>query len=91
MNYSRIIYFDIISDISNVFIRATDIIATRAMKPVQYFHIGFLLTAFPSYLKLRKSIRIMHDFTNKVIADRKQKLEMNCTRETNRELNCSFE
>ncbi|XP_075156364.1 putative cytochrome P450 4d14 [Haematobia irritans] len=54
---------------------ATDIIATRAMKPIQYFHIGFLLTAFPSYLKLRKCIRIMHDFTNKVICDRKRALE----------------
>uniref|UniRef100_A0A1I8QDQ8 Cytochrome P450 n=1 Tax=Stomoxys calcitrans TaxID=35570 RepID=A0A1I8QDQ8_STOCA len=54
---------------------ATDVIATRAMKPIQYFHLGFLLTAFPSYLKLRKSIRIMHDFTNKVIFDRKRKIE----------------
>ncbi|XP_073828615.1 uncharacterized protein [Musca autumnalis] len=54
---------------------ATNVIATRAMKPVQYFQLGFLLTAFPSYLKLRKSIHIMHQFTDKVIADRKRKLE----------------
>ncbi|XP_005177401.2 probable cytochrome P450 4d14 [Musca domestica] len=54
---------------------ATNVIATRAMKPVQYFQLGFLLTAFPSYLKLRKSIQVMHEFTDKVIADRKRKLE----------------
>lgn len=57
------------------FSSATNVIATRAMKPVQYFQLGFLLTAFPSYLKLRKSIQVMHEFTDKVIADRKRKLE----------------
>ncbi|XP_065366486.1 cytochrome P450 4d2-like [Calliphora vicina] len=54
---------------------ATDILATRAVRPVLYFDISFLLTEFPSYLKLRKSIKIMHDFTNKVINDRRAAMD----------------
>nr|AID61409.1 cytochrome P450 [Calliphora stygia] len=50
---------------------ATDVLATRAVRPPLYFDISFLLIAFPSYLKLRKSVKIMHDFTNKVINDRR--------------------
>lgn len=63
----------------NIFLpyRATDIIATRGMKPVQYYDIGFILTAFPSYLKLKKSIKILHNFTDKVINDRRATLQNN--------------
>ncbi|KAM7350273.1 uncharacterized protein ACRADG_008888 [Cochliomyia hominivorax] len=50
---------------------ATNILATRAVKPIYYYNILFMLAAFPSYLKLRKSIKIMHDFTTKVIKERK--------------------
>ncbi|KAI8115355.1 putative cytochrome P450 4d14 [Lucilia cuprina] len=50
---------------------ATNILATRTVRPLLYYDITFLVTEFRLYLKLRKSIKIMHDFTNKVINERR--------------------
>ncbi|KAM7350270.1 uncharacterized protein ACRADG_008885 [Cochliomyia hominivorax] len=55
---------------------ATNILATRFVKPIFYYDITFILTAFLSYLKLRKSIKIMHNFTNNVIRERKTAMDL---------------
>lgn len=45
------------------------------MKPAQRFDFYFKLTAYSSYHKMKKSIEIMHEFTDKVIRERREALE----------------
>ncbi|XP_023307621.2 probable cytochrome P450 4d14 [Lucilia cuprina] len=52
-----------------------DIIATRFMKPAQRFEFLFRLLEYRSYRKMKQSIEIMHNFTDKVIRERREALE----------------
>ncbi|XP_075157457.1 putative cytochrome P450 4d14 [Haematobia irritans] len=52
-----------------------DIIATRFVKPFQTIDLLFQIFAFKTHRKLLANIKLMHDFTDKVIVERRQALE----------------
>ncbi|TMW51287.1 hypothetical protein DOY81_003606, partial [Sarcophaga bullata] len=52
-----------------------DIIATRFMIPLQRFEFLFKIMEKKSYNKMKRSIEIMHNFTDKVIMERREALE----------------
>ncbi|TMW51310.1 hypothetical protein DOY81_003629 [Sarcophaga bullata] len=53
---------------------ATNIFASRIVRPIQYYNITYLLTALPAYLRLRKCLKVLHDFTDKIINNRRAKM-----------------
>ncbi|XP_065366482.1 probable cytochrome P450 4d14 [Calliphora vicina] len=52
-----------------------DIIATRFMIPAQRFETLFRLLNYRKYRQMKESIEIMHNFTDKVITERREALE----------------
>lgn len=62
---------------SEYFYRVTEIISNRTIKPALYFDLVYAITHYKERQCFLRNIKAMHEFTHRIIQDRRQTLQEN--------------